>query len=338
MQITKYYTPPPWVVCLLRRCSAARLSDVLDGERGAEVLEFRSSAGWNVLHMACGQRRDLALLLLERCPHLLYEGDLHHELPVHVAARCGQIEILEAMVALDPSVLLCRKENRRVTVLSEALFSPPRHDGRYSPLMDRRTPGPFVKDCDVVVRWVTDRVPEEVIVPNHKGDLARVAAAKAQKCMWRLLGSLSHSKDSVWTREHWWPMCEARLLRVEASLVYPWWPDDLHSLFSDHLKKTIATFRVGTWYLAHMTEYVDPLHAERSLPWLVVSYAMPHIGLGWMAPGWLPPSETLKPPVNVFAAVKEGGTASADDSSDVLMKSTPECAKIEEEGSATVCR
>ena len=82
----------------------------------------------------------------------------------------------------------------------------------------------------------------------------------------------------------------ANLLRVEASLVYPWWPNDLHMIFSDHLKKTIATFRVATWYLAHMTEYVDPLYAERSLPWLVVSYVMPHIGLGWMAPGWLPAS------------------------------------------------
>jgi hypothetical protein len=77
-------------------------------------------------------------------------------------------------------------------------------------------------------------------------------------------------------------------LRVEASLVYPWWPNDLHMIFNDHLKMTIATFRVGTWYLAHMTEYVDALHAERSLSWLVVSYVMPHIGLGWMAPGWLP--------------------------------------------------
>ena len=84
--------------------------------------------------------------------------------------------------------------------------------------------------------------------------------------------------------------CRAHLLRVEASLVYPWWPNLLHSLFSDHLKKTIATFRVGTWYLAHMTEYVDPLHATRSLSWLVVSYVMPHIGLGWMAPRWLPAS------------------------------------------------
>ena len=93
--------------------------------------------------------------------------------------------------------------------------------------------------------------------------------------------------------------CRARLLRVEASLVYPWWPNDLHMLFSDHLKKTIATFRVGTWYLAHMTEYVDALHAERSLSWLVVSYVMPHIGLGWMAPRWLPASE---PP---FAAVED---------------------------------
>jgi hypothetical protein len=82
--------------------------------------------------------------------------------------------------------------------------------------------------------------------------------------------------------------CRTHLLRVEASLVYPWWPNILHSLFSDHLKKTIATFRVGTWYLAHMTEYVDPLHATRSLSWLVVSYVMPHIGLGWMAPRWLP--------------------------------------------------
>jgi hypothetical protein len=84
--------------------------------------------------------------------------------------------------------------------------------------------------------------------------------------------------------------CHAHLLRVEASLVYPWWPNILHSLFNDHLKKTIATFRVGTWYLAHMTEYVDPLHATRSLSWLVVSYVMPHIGLGWMAPRWLPVS------------------------------------------------
>ena len=86
------------------------------------------------------------------------------------------------------------------------------------------------------------------------------------------------------------PVCRARLLRVEASLVYPWWPDMLHMIFSDHLKMTIATFRVGTWYLAHMTEYVDPVHAERSLSWMVVSYVMPHIGLGWMAPGWLPVS------------------------------------------------
>jgi hypothetical protein len=85
-------------------------------------------------------------------------------------------------------------------------------------------------------------------------------------------------------------VCRGCLLRVEASLLYPWWPDILHSLFNDHLKKTIATFRVGTWYLAHMTEYVDPLHAERSLPWIVVSYVMPHVGLGWMAPGWLPES------------------------------------------------
>jgi hypothetical protein len=85
-------------------------------------------------------------------------------------------------------------------------------------------------------------------------------------------------------------VCRARLLRVEASLELPWWPNIVHSLFSDHLKMTIATFRVGTWYLAHMTEYVDALHAERSLSWLVVSYVMPHIGLGWMAPGWLPVS------------------------------------------------
>ena len=99
--------------------------------------------------------------------------------------------------------------------------------------------------------------------------------------------------------------CRARLLRVDASLVYPWWPNDLHMLFSDHLKKTIATFRVGTWYLAHMTEYVDALHAERSLSWLVVSYVMPHIGLGWMAPRYLPPS----PPF----AVEDGEAASEDE-------------------------
>jgi hypothetical protein len=100
------------------------------------------------------------------------------------------------------------------------------------------------------------------------------------------------------------PQCRARLLRVEASLVYPWWPNDLHMIFSDHLKMTIATFRVGTWYLAHMTEYVDPVHAERSVSWLVVSYVMPHIGLGWMAPGWLPAS----PPF----AVEDGEAASEE--------------------------
>ena len=55
-----------------------------------------------------------------------------------------------------------------------------------------------------------------------------------------------------------------------------------------------------------MTEYVDALHAERSLPWLVVSYVMPHIGLGWMAlAGWLPAS----PPF----AVEDGEAASEDE-------------------------
>jgi hypothetical protein len=58
--------------------------------------------------------------------------------------------------------------------------------------------------------------------------------------------------------------------------------------------------------MAHMTEYVDALHAERSLPWLVVSYVMPHIGLGWMAlAGWLPAS----PPF----AVEDGEAASEDE-------------------------
>jgi hypothetical protein len=87
--------------------------------------------------------------------------------------------------------------------------------------------------------------------------------------------------------------CRSHLLRIEASLVCAWWPDILHSLFSDHLKKTIATFRVGTWYLARRVEgggtlalRPAPLHALRSLSWLVVSYVMPHIGLGWMAPGF----------------------------------------------------
>ena len=89
-------------------------------------------------------------------------------------------------------------------------------------------------------------------------------------------------------------LCEARLLRVEASLVLPWWPNILHSLFSDHLKTTISTYRVGCWYLARRVEgggvvgRAAPLQAKRSLPWLMVSYAMPHIGLGWMAPRWLP--------------------------------------------------
>ena len=95
-------------------------------------------------------------------------------------------------------------------------------------------------------------------------------------------------------------MCRARLLRVEASLELPWWPNIVHSLFSDHLKVTIATFRVGTWYLARRVEgggtlrlRPAPLHALRSLSWIVVSYVMPHIGLGWMAPGWLPVSPSF---------------------------------------------
>jgi hypothetical protein len=95
--------------------------------------------------------------------------------------------------------------------------------------------------------------------------------------------------DSFLTR-----FCEARLLRVEASLVLLWWPNILHSLFSDHLKTTISTYRVGCWYLARRVEgggvvgRAAPLQAKRSLPWLMVSWAMPHIGLGWMAPRWLP--------------------------------------------------
>ena len=83
----------------------------------------------------------------------------------------------------------------------------------------------------------------------------------------------------------------AHLERVEASLELPWWPNIVHSLFSDHLKMTIATFRVGTWYFARRTEgggtlrlQPAPLHAERSLSWRAFSFVMPHIGLGWMAP------------------------------------------------------
>ena len=82
-------------------------------------------------------------------------------------------------------------------------------------------------------------------------------------------------------------MCRARLLRVEASLELPWWPNIVHSLFSDHLKMTIATFRVGTWYLARRVEgggtlrlRPAPLHALRSLSWIVVPYVMPHIHVG----------------------------------------------------------
>jgi hypothetical protein len=70
---------------------------------------------------------------------------------------------------------------------------------------------------------------------------------------------------------------------------------------------TIATFRVGTWYLARRVEgggtlrlRPAPLHALRSLSWIVVSYVMPHIG--WMAPGWLPAG----PPF----AVEDGDAAS----------------------------
>jgi hypothetical protein len=117
--------------------------------------------------------------------------------------------------------------------------------------------------------------------------------------------------------------CRARLLRVEASLVYPWWPNDLHMVFSDHLKKTIATFRVGTWYLAHMTEYVDPLHAERSLSWLVVSYVMPHIGLGWMAPGWLP----VSPPF----AVEDRDAARDGSAPNEVVTSDEECDGVSDE-------
>lgn len=46
-----------------------------------------------------------------------------------------------------------------------------------------------------------------------------------------------------------------------------------------------------------------PLHALRSLSRIVVSYVMPHFGLGWMAPGgWLPTSTPF--------AVEDGDTAS----------------------------
>jgi hypothetical protein len=65
--------------------------------------------------------------------------------------------------------------------------------------------------------------------------------------------------------------------------------------------------------LAHMTEYVDALHAERSLSWLVVSYVMPHIGLGWMAPGWLPASP-------LFAVVDGEAASNASASEDCLCK------------------
>jgi hypothetical protein len=78
------------------------------------------------------------------------------------------------------------------------------------------------------------------------------------------------------------------LERVEASFVYPWFPDTRHSLFNNHLKTTISTFRTATWYFAHMTEYGHPYCAGRSLSWTILSYVMPHIGLGWMAPNWLP--------------------------------------------------
>jgi hypothetical protein len=87
---------------------------------------------------------------------------------------------------------------------------------------------------------------------------------------------------------------EQYLLRVEASLLYPWWPAvECHCLYSDDLKRAIVAFRVACWYLAARVEgsggmMAAPTCAVNTLPWVILSCVMPHIGLGWMAERWLP--------------------------------------------------
>jgi hypothetical protein len=100
-----------------------------------------------------------------------------------------------------------------------------------------------------------------------------------------MLGGQIINYDTLFVIQH--------LRRVEASVLCgAWWPSYSHSLFSFHLKMTIATFRMATWYMAARVEgsgsmVAEPACAINTLPWLVLSYAMPRIGLGWMAPGWL---------------------------------------------------
>jgi hypothetical protein len=212
---------------------------------------------------------------VDRFPHCIYTPDDDGYLPVHNAAMGGFVSVLESICAGAHErmleVLTARTRVQQWTPLHWAAV--------YCRL--------------AVLVWITDRVPYETQSKTLESKTPRHHCGE----FYHLLGNdLPHQ-------------CRARLLRVEASLVYPWWPNDLHMLFSDHLKKTIATFRVGTWYLAHMTEYVDPVHAERSLSWLVVSYVMPHIGLGWMAPGWLPASSSPA------FAVEDGSDVAASDAS-----------------------
>jgi hypothetical protein len=158
-----------------------------------------------------------------------------------------------------------------------------------------------------LTQCLVDRLPSMALEKNLIGEFGRWCLLSHDLCCTSLIHGASHIITGLaeqtprggrgYSWMYWQNIerasvqaCSELLKRVEASLAYPWWPNDLHMVFSDHLKKTIVTFRVATWYLAHLTEYVDALHAERSLSWLVVSYVMPHIGLGWMAPGWLPES------------------------------------------------
>jgi hypothetical protein len=192
-----------------------------------------------------------------------------------------------------------------------------------------------------IVRYLTDRLPSLALENGERRQFGRsgrqtVPGRTPRQCIevvhWSDMWGGSSGAEIQAAKE-----MKKILRRAEASLFFPWHPNFLllrrgaeekdeedwdaedededeekeedlyeytrHSLFSNYLKMTIAAYRVGTWYLARMTGTVDTSQAKRSLPWLMVSYAMPHIGLGWMAPGWLPPSPPFAVDVEDMARI-----------------------------------
>jgi|UniRef100_A0A6C0IWN9 hypothetical protein len=59
-----------------------------------------------------------------------------------------------------------------------------------------------------------------------------------------------------------------------------YWNPENHIFATNNLKKTITTFRVGTYFL---TRLLDTRECKRSLSWLLWAWTMPYIGLEFMS-------------------------------------------------------